>query len=94
MEGLDGVLIGTNDLCADLGIQGEPDNALIDDAFHTATSAAKEFGKFVGIGGLARNTELQKRYVNMGALLISLGTDISFLMSGAQKQIERVEQFI
>jgi 2-keto-3-deoxy-L-rhamnonate aldolase RhmA len=94
VEGLDGVLIGTNDLCADLGIQGKPDNALIDDAFHTATSAAKEFGKFVGIGGLARNSELQKRYIKMGAHLISLGTDLSFLMDGAKKQIDSVKKII
>lgn len=94
VEGIDGVLIGTNDLCADLGIEGKPDHPLIDDAFSTATTAAKRYGKFVGIGGLARNVDLQKRYINMGARLVSIGTDISFLMDGAKNQISKVKDLV
>jgi 4-hydroxy-2-oxoheptanedioate aldolase len=79
-EGVDVLLVGSNDLCAEMGIAGEFDHPRLKEAFVRSIAAANAVGKHVGIGGLAGRDDLMTRFVQMGARFVSTGTDLAFLM--------------
>jgi 2-keto-3-deoxy-L-rhamnonate aldolase RhmA len=79
--GVDMLLIGSNDLCAEMGISGQYDHPRLKDAFARSIAAASKVGKHVGIGGLASRDDLMTQFVRMGARFVSTGTDMAFLMS-------------
>ena len=81
VEGVDMLLIGSNDLCGELGINGQYDHPLLKAAFERTIAVAHKVGKHVGIGGLAGRDDLMAQFVQMGARYVSTGTDLSFLMS-------------
>ena len=80
-EGVDMLLIGSNDLCAEMGINGQYDHPKLKAAFERTIAAARKVGKHVGVGGLASRDDLMAQYVQMGARYVSTGTDLSFLLS-------------
>jgi len=82
IEGLDVLLIGTNDLCAELGIPGDFNNPKIVDAYAHVIAACKKHGKYPGMGGIYDHPTMQ-RYVTMGARFLLSGSDFSFVMAGA-----------
>ena len=53
VDGVDIVLIGTNDLCNEMGITGQFDHANVRDAYLRTIAACRKHGKHVGVGGLA-----------------------------------------
>src|SRR6185436_12868783 len=67
VDGVDMVMIGTNDLMADLGIAGEFDHPKVRDAYERTIAACRKRGKHVGVGGLASRPDLVEQYVKMGA---------------------------
>ena len=85
-EGVDMLLIGSNDLCGEMGITGQYDHPRLKAAFARSISAARKVGKHVGVGGLAARDDLMTQFVQMGARFVSTGTDLSFLIAAcAQK---------
>ena len=52
VAGLDVLLVGFNDLCAEMGIPGDFNNARAADAFATVVSACRRHGKYPGMGGV------------------------------------------
>jgi len=90
VEGVDMVLIGTNDLTADMGIPGDYENPRVRDAYARAIAAAQKHGKHVGVGGLASKPRLTAEFVKMGARYVSTGTDLGFLLSAATEQAKQV----
>lgn len=92
VDGIDAILVGTNDLCADLGLDGQADHPLVDAAFRRVIDACTAHGKAVGVGGLARNEALLARYTGMGARLVSMGTDLACLLDGAKRQAATVQR--
>jgi 4-hydroxy-2-oxoheptanedioate aldolase len=85
-DGVDMLLIGSNDLCAELGITGQYDHPKLKDAFARTIAAAKAVGKHVGIGGLASRDDLMTQFVRMGARYVSTGTDMAFLMGACRER--------
>jgi 2-keto-3-deoxy-L-rhamnonate aldolase RhmA len=81
VEGVDMMMIGSNDLCGELGISGQYDHPLLEAAFRRAIAAANKVGKHIGVGGLAARDDLMTKFVQMGARYVSTGTDMAFLMS-------------
>ena len=79
VEGVDMVLVGTNDLTAEMGIPGQYDDPRVRDAFARIIAAARGCRKHVGIGGLSSRPDLVAQFVTMGARFVSTGTDLSFL---------------
>ena len=51
IDGVDGILIGSNDLCADLGIPGKYDDQVYQDSIIKVVKAGEKAGKPVGIWG-------------------------------------------
>ncbi len=81
VEGVDMLLIGSNDLCGEMGIPGQYDHPKLRDAFARCIAAATGVGKHVGVGGLAAREDLMTQFVQMGARFVSTGTDLAFLLS-------------
>jgi 2-keto-3-deoxy-L-rhamnonate aldolase RhmA len=90
VDGVDMVMIGTNDLMADLGIPGEFDHPKVRDAYERTIAACRKRGKHVGVGGLSSRPDLVAQYVKMGARYVSTGTDLGFLMAESQKRVKQV----
>ena len=93
-DGVDMLLIGSNDLCAEMGIPGQYDHPKLKDAFARSIAAAQAAGKHVGIGGLASRDDLMRQFVQMGARYISTGTDLAFLMSACKERAQFVKSAV
>jgi HpcH/HpaI aldolase/citrate lyase family len=53
VEGVDLVMIGSNDLLADWGLAGQYEHSRLRDAYARTIAACRKHGKHVGVGGLA-----------------------------------------
>jgi 2-keto-3-deoxy-L-rhamnonate aldolase RhmA len=85
IRGIDVLLIGTNDLCAEMGIPGQFTDARVEAAYQTVIAACRKHGKYPGMGGVYEPALMQK-YVGMGMRFILSGSDLSFMMAGAQER--------
>jgi 4-hydroxy-2-oxoheptanedioate aldolase len=90
VEGVDLVLIGTNDLLADMGIPGQYEHERVRDAYARTLAACRRHGKHVGVGGLATRPKLAAEFVKMGARYVSTGTDLAFLLAAATEKAKQV----
>jgi 2-keto-3-deoxy-L-rhamnonate aldolase RhmA len=79
VPGVDALLIGTNDLCFELGIPGQFNDPRVAEAYRKVIAACRRHGKFPGMGGMY-TPELLERHIGMGVQLILAGSDFSFLM--------------
>jgi 2-keto-3-deoxy-L-rhamnonate aldolase RhmA len=92
VPGVDALLIGTNDLCFELGIPGQFNDPRVADAYKKVIAACRRHGKFPGMGGMY-TPELLERHIGMGAQLILSGSDFSLLMQGAAARAALVRGF-
>jgi 2-keto-3-deoxy-L-rhamnonate aldolase RhmA len=90
VDGVDMVLIGTNDLLADWGIPGEYEHARVREAYAQTIAACRRHGKHVGVGGLATRPKLAAAFVRMGARYVSTGTDLGFLLAACGAKAKEV----
>jgi 4-hydroxy-2-oxoheptanedioate aldolase len=86
VPGIDILLIGTNDLCVDLGVPGELGHAKVADAYARMIAACRAHGKWPGMGGVYDET-LMRRYIDMGARFILSGGDLGLLMDSAARRL-------
>src|SRR5580658_2710825 len=82
VPGVDVLLIGSNDLCAEMGIPGDFGNERVAEAYRVMIAACRKHGKFPGMAGIY-NEAIMPRYIEMGARFILSGQDAAFLMAGA-----------
>ena len=82
VPGVDVLLIGTNDLCAEMGIHGDFGNARVTEAYRAMIAACKRHHKFPGMAGIYDET-LMARYIGLGARFILSGNDAALLSAGA-----------
>jgi 2-keto-3-deoxy-L-rhamnonate aldolase RhmA len=87
VKGVDGLLIGTNDLCAEMGIPGQFTDARVEDAYRAVVAACRRHGKFPGMGGVYE-PKLMEKYIGFGMRMILSGSDLSFMMAGARARTE------
>jgi 2-keto-3-deoxy-L-rhamnonate aldolase RhmA len=90
VDGVDMVMIGTNDLMADLGIAGQFDHPKVHDAYARTIAACRARGKHVGVGGFSSRPDLIEKYVKMGGRYVSTGTDLGFLMAACVQRAKQV----
>jgi 4-hydroxy-2-oxoheptanedioate aldolase len=93
VEGVDLLLMGTNDLCSSLGIPGQLDHDKVRNAYAKAMEACRKHGKHLGVGGLSAYRRLVGEFVKMGARYVSTGTDLSFLLSAASARAKQVREY-
>jgi 4-hydroxy-2-oxoheptanedioate aldolase len=90
VEGVDMVLIGTNDFLADLGRPGEYDHPKVREAYERTIAACHQHGKHAGVGGLSSRPDLVQQFVSLGARFVSTGTDLGFLLSACMEKARQV----
>jgi len=92
VAGVDMMLIGTNDLTAEMGIPGEYDHPRVGQAYERVIAACRAHGKHVGVGGLASRPDLVAKFVKLGARYVSTGTDLSFLLAACAAKAKAVHE--
>ena len=89
VEGVDALLIGSNDLAADLGIPGKLADDKIAAAYRTVAEACKNAGKYFGMGGVY-SKELIQKYLKTGVQFMLGGADLGFMLDGAKARREMI----
>ncbi|HUI14094.1 MAG TPA: aldolase/citrate lyase family protein [Xanthobacteraceae bacterium] len=90
VDGVDMVMIGSNDLLADWGLAGQFEHARLREAYAKTIAACRKHGKHVGVGGLASRPDLAANFVRMGARYVSTGTDLGFLLAACTAKAKEV----
>jgi 4-hydroxy-2-oxoheptanedioate aldolase len=85
VPGIDVLLIGTNDLCIEMGVPGDLGHAKITDAYGRMIAACRKHEKWPGMAGVY-DEELMRRYIDMGVRLVVAGSDLGFLMDSGSKR--------
>ena len=93
IDGVNVVLIGTNDLCMEMGIPGDYSNPKVKDAYIKVIEACKKYEKTPGMGGVY-NEELMSEYIKMGMRFILSGSDLSFMMQSASQRSNKLRSFL
>ena len=91
-KGVDALLIGTNDLCFEMGIPGQFNDPKVKDAYTKVIAACRKHGKFPGMGGMY-TPELLERHIGMGVQLILSGSDFSLLMQASTTRAGLIRGF-
>jgi 2-keto-3-deoxy-L-rhamnonate aldolase RhmA len=81
VEGVDSLLIGTNDLTAEMNIPGDYENPLLEDAYRRTIAACRKAGIPLGCGGLHARLDLVEKFCKMGVSWVMAATDGPLLMS-------------
>lgn len=87
VDGVDGVFIGPSDLAADLGHLGNPTHPEVQGAIEEAIRAVLAAGKPAGM--LIADEPLARRYLELGASFVAVGTDVTILARGAETLAKR-----
>ncbi len=88
VPGIDLLLIGSNDLCAEMGIAGQFRHPKLKDAYETVAKSCRRHGKTLGVGGVRGDPELQGELYHLGARFIIAGNDTGYLLGAARKDVE------
>jgi 2-keto-3-deoxy-L-rhamnonate aldolase RhmA len=92
VKGVDALLIGTNDLCFEMGIPGQFNDPRVAEAYRKVIAACRKHGKFPGMGGMY-TPELLERHIGMGVQLVLSGSDFSLLMQAGAARASLVRGF-
>ena len=85
VPGIDVLLIGTNDLCAEMGIPGQFGHERVATAYDRVAAACRNSGKSLGMGGIY-DEELSAKYIKVGAQFILAANDLSLMLGAASKR--------
>jgi 4-hydroxy-2-oxoheptanedioate aldolase len=92
VPGIDALLVGTNDLCFEMGMPGQFNDPRVAEAYRKVIAACRKHGKFAGMGGMYTG-ELIERHVAMGVQLVLSGSDFSLLMQAGAARAALVKGF-
>lgn len=87
VDGVDGVFIGPSDLAADLGHLGNATHPEVQQVIEAAMGKILACGKPVGM--LIADEKLARRYLELGASFVAVGTDVTILARGAEALARR-----
>ncbi|WP_043366509.1 HpcH/HpaI aldolase/citrate lyase family protein [Belnapia sp. F-4-1] len=82
VPGVDGLMIGTSDLTASMGIAGQIGHERVQAAYAKVAAACAASGKVLGMGGVYDET-WAAAYIKLGARFILSGSDHTLLMAAA-----------
>jgi 2-keto-3-deoxy-L-rhamnonate aldolase RhmA len=86
VPGIDVLLIGTNDLCAELGIPGQFADPKVEDAYRRVTAACRKHSAHAGMAGV-HDPKLAEKFIGFGVRFVAGGTDLAFMMAGARQRV-------
>jgi len=93
VPGIDCILVGTNDFCADIGIPGQFDSERVVDCYDRVISACRNNGIFPGMGGVY-DLALMEKYIGMGMRFILSGSDLALMMAAGKAKTSALRGFI
>ena len=85
VDGVDVLLVGTGDLCMEMGIPGQVDSPMVEKAYEKLISACHRNGKYPGLGGVYK-PELMERYIDMGMRFILSSNDLAMMMQASTER--------
>jgi 4-hydroxy-2-oxoheptanedioate aldolase len=85
--GVDGVFVGPSDLAAALGHLGDAAHPEVQAAIEHGIATVTAAGKAAGI--LIADEDLARRYLELGATFVAVGTDVTLLARGADALAQR-----
>jgi 2-keto-3-deoxy-L-rhamnonate aldolase RhmA len=85
VDGIDVLLVGTNDLCLAMGIPGQVDHPRVAEAYQRILAACRANGRHAGLGGVY-HPPLMERYLGMGFRFVLAGSDLSLMMAAASER--------
>ena len=89
VDGVDVLLVGTNDLCMELGMPGQVGDPKVGEIMERIVAACRDHGKFPGLGGVY-DEALMQRYIDIGMRFILSGNDLTFMMAAAKARTARL----
>ena len=93
VPGIDVLLIGSNDLCAEMRIPGEFTHDRLADAYRHMIEACRRHKKHPGMAGIYTESIMQ-RYIEMGARFVLGGGDAAILMAGATARAANLRKMV
>jgi len=93
VPGIDVLFLGSADLGQAMGITGQKDHPVYDDAIARIVGACRKHSKIPGIGGITDPAQYS-RAIAAGMLCLSAGTDSNYLIAGATQQAQMVRALI
>jgi 2-keto-3-deoxy-L-rhamnonate aldolase RhmA len=87
IDGIDVLLIGSNDLSLEMGIPGQVGHEEVRSAYAKVAAACRQHNKVLGMGGVY-DQELASRYIGMGARMVLAGSDHNLLLEAATRRAE------
>jgi 2-keto-3-deoxy-L-rhamnonate aldolase RhmA len=91
LAGVDMLLIGTNDLTAELGIAGQYDEPVLKEAYAKVIAACRRHGKWVGSGGLHTRIDKIEEFCRMGVNYVMAGADMGFILEAGGKRANEMK---
>ena len=85
VPGVDVLLIGSNDLCMEMGIPAQFNSPKLLAAFETVLAACKKHNKWPGYGGVYDET-MSAKFIQMGMRFILSGGDLPLFMRAASER--------
>ena len=82
VDGIDVLLIGTNDLALEMGIAGQLNHERVQNAYRRVSEACRRHKKVFAMGGIYEQ-ELTARYIGMGVRMVLAGNDHGLLLAAA-----------
>lgn len=83
VEGIDALMIGSNDLAAELGIPGQLGDLKMMHCYEKLVAACRKHGKYAAMAG-CYDPALMERYIRLGVRLVVGGGDSWFMMEAAK----------
>lgn len=94
VPGVDMLLIGSNDLCTEMGIPGQLRHPDLLAAYQTVAKACHENRIALGVGGIRGDADLQMQLIRLGARFLIAGSDTTYLSAAASKDAGALRELI
>lgn len=91
VSGVDGLFVGTGDLKASLGILGDPDSSLFDEALVRVGEACKRHG--IAAGGMVVNRTSYAQFRALDFSLLLAGLDLAWLQQAARQHLDDLKRW-
>jgi 2-dehydro-3-deoxyglucarate aldolase/4-hydroxy-2-oxoheptanedioate aldolase len=89
VEGLNGVMVGPNDLLQDMGLTGEYNHPRFQEAIRTIAAAAGSRGKWSG--NITSNIALLQASAALGMKILSYNSEVGMMMQGAKDGLAKLK---
>lgn len=91
VDGIDVLLVGTNDLCVSSGVPGRPLDPTIIAAYERVVAAAAKHGKIAGAAGIGDH-EVLTRYRRLGVQLVQGPSDTALIVQAAIGRVAKMRE--